>query len=211
MTEQVDDIPIDPNSELVAEPAPGYRWKHMILAVGLIVFGLWFAYDGWIRWPNENRRAEQVQRDKDKAQEEHDDAKVQELAKELEQLSRHSGTDLLIQKLLAFILPAGGIAWGIWTLRETRGVYRMTGGTLAVPGHPPITYDDIRRIDKRKWDRKGVAFVHYETGIPPQPGILKLDDFAYDRRATDAILERIERNVVPSTAPAPSPAARTSA
>src|SRR5438552_9148881 len=164
MTQQIDDIPIDPTTELVAEPAPGYRWKHMILSVGLIVFGLWFAYDGWVRWPNENARADQVQRDKEKANQEHDSAKVEQLAKELEQLSRHTPMDLLIQKLLALALPAAGLFWGIWTMRETRGVYHMTADTLEVPGHPPITYDDVRRIDKRKWDRKGVAFVHYEHG-----------------------------------------------
>src|SRR5438093_8726369 len=149
MTDQIDDIPTNPTAEIVAEPAPGYRWKHMILSVGLIIFGLWFAYDGWVRWPNENARAAQVQRDKDKANEEHDTAKVEQLAKELEQLSVHTQADLLIQKILALVLPAAGIFWGVWTIRETRGFYRMTADTLEVPGHPAITFDDIRRIDKR--------------------------------------------------------------
>src|SRR5439155_326764 len=83
----------------------------------------------------------------------------EQLAKELEQLSVHTQADLLIQKILALVLPAAGIFWGVWTIRETRGFYRMTADTLEVPGHPAITYDDIRRIDKRNWDRKGVAYV----------------------------------------------------
>ena len=72
---------------------------------------------------------------------------------------------------------------------------------LHVPGHPPITYDNVRRIDKRKWDRKGIAFIHYEHGNPPMPAVMKLDDFAYERKMTDAILARIEQNVIATPAP----------
>ncbi len=183
---------------LIADPDPGYRWKHLIMAVLMIAGGFWFGYDGWVRWPAENRHAGQVQRDLDAAKRERDQTKEDALAKELSQISKHTELDILIQKLLAFALPAFGLFWGGWTLWETRGHYEMAGETVHVPGHPPITCDDVRRIDKRKWDRKGVAYVHYEHGNPPKPGILKLDDFAYERTTTDAILERIERNVIPA-------------
>ena len=71
----------------------------------------------------------------------------------------------------------------------------MTADTLSVPGHPPISAEHIRRIDKRKWDRKGIAYLHYE--FDSKPGTIKLDDFAYDRLPTDQMLERVERNVLP--------------
>ena len=195
---QTDEIPAASGDEIIATPDTGYRWKHLIVAVVLIGVGGWFAYDGWIKWPNQNRRIEQIQRDKDDAQAKNDTAKVEELAKQLGSLKKHTDTDILIQKLLAFSLPAFGLFWGVWTLRETRGFYRMRGNTLEVPGHPPITYDNIRKIDKRKWDRKGIAFLHYEVGTPPQPGILKLDDFAYERKGTDEMLARIEKNLIVS-------------
>jgi hypothetical protein len=185
--------------DLIASPDPGYRWKHLIMSVLLVAGGLWFAYDGWIKWPNENRRADHIQRDKDAASSKGDKAENDRLAKELANISKHSDLDIAIQKLLACALPAAGLFWGVWTLYETRGQLRMIGDTLEVPGHPPISYDNIRRIDKRKWDRKGVAYLHYEHGIPPQTGVLKLDDFAYERKPTDEILERIERQVLPAT------------
>ena len=62
--------------------------------------------------------------------------KVEALAKELGDLNPHSEWDLFFQKFLAFTLPAFGLFWGVWTLKETRGVYRMSGNTLHVPGHP---------------------------------------------------------------------------
>ena len=194
--------------ELIAEPEPGYRWKHLIVAVAMIAFGLWFAYDGWKKWPEENRRIAQVQKEKEAASAANNTAEVERLAKELQELNYHTDMDLLIQKILAFTLPAFGIFWGAWTLKDTRGVYRMSGNTLYVPGHPPVTVDDIRRIDKRKWDKKGIAYLHYEVGQPPKAGILKLDDFAYERKPTDDMLERIEKNVLSSVPTQVAPATR---
>jgi hypothetical protein len=195
------------SDEIIAPPDTGYRWKHLIVAAVVIGVGGWFAYDGWIKWPNTNAKIVQIQKDKDAAQAANEPAKVEELAKQLGSLKHHTELDILIQKVLAFTCPAFGIFWGAWTLWETRGRYRMMRDTLEVPGHPPITYDNIRRIDKRKWDRKGIAYLHYETGQPPTPGVLKLDDFAYERRGTDAILDRIEKNVIPQgLAKTPPPA-----
>jgi hypothetical protein len=196
------------DDEIIAQPDAGYRWKHLIVSVAMIAFGLWFAYDGWKKWPDENVRITQVQKEKDAANAAGDSAKVEALAKELGDMEHHSEMDLAIQKALAIALPAFGLVWGIWTIKDTRGVYRMSGNTLHVPGHPPVTVDDIRRIDKRKWDKKGVAYLHYEIGQPPTAGILKLDDFAYERKPTDDMLERIEKNVMSSVATDVAPATR---
>ncbi len=194
--------------EIIAPPDARYRWKHLIVAIVLIAAGGWFAYDGWIKWPNDNRKIEQVQKDKEAASAAGDTAKVELLAKQLQDLSYHGPWDLLLQKFLAFTLPAFGIFWGAWTIKDTRGVYRMSGNTLEVPGHPPVTVDDIRRIDKRKWDKKGIAYLHYEIGQPPTSGVLKLDDFAYERKPVDEILERIEKNVMSSVTTEVAPATR---
>jgi hypothetical protein len=185
-----------PSDELIAEPETGYRWKHLITAALLFAGGCWFAYDGWVKWPAENARIVKIQADKTAAQATNRAPDVEALAAELSKLSHHTDADLLIQKLLAVVLPLFGLFWGIWTLKDTRGVYRLIGDTLEVPWHPPISIGTIRRIDKRKWDRKGIAYIHYELGQPPVAGICKLDDFAYDRTATDEILERIEKSVL---------------
>jgi len=194
--------------EIIAQPDAGYRWKHLIVSVAMIGFGLWFAYDGWKKWPEENARITQVQKEKDAANAAGDSTKVEALAKELGDLNFHTDMDLAIQKVLAIVLPAFGLFWGGWTIKDTRGVYRMSGNTLYIPGHPPVTVDDIRRIDKRKWDKKGIAFLHYEVGQPPTAGVLKLDDFSYERKPTDEILERIEKNVMSNVTTDVAPATR---
>src|SRR5215218_8582644 len=191
------------NREIIAEPDPGYRWKHLIMAVLMIAGGLWFAYDGWVKWPNENKLITKLQVDKEEANKANNQNEIDRIAKELTQHTPHPDMDLLFQKALAIALPLAGIAYGAWTMQATRGRYRLEGDTLYVPGHPPVSLQyDIRRIDKRKWDRKGIAYLHYQAGGPPaRSGIVKLDDFAYERKPTDEILERIERNVLPSDAP----------
>jgi hypothetical protein len=77
-----------------------------------------------------------------------------------------------------------------WSIHKSRGVYRLAGQTLSVPGHPDIQLDDITRIDKQKWDRKGIVYLYYTTQAG-QSGVIVLDDFIYDRPPTDEIYSRI--------------------
>lgn len=187
-----------PADEIIAEPDAGYRWKHLIVAVVAIAVGGWFAYDGWIGWPEQNRKADEVTKQFEAAQRSKDEKEIERLSLELKKYQKHNDASILLQKILAFACPAFGIWWGAWTIRDTRGQYRLANDTLEVPGHPPVTFNDIRRIDKRKWDKKGIAYLHYEIGQPPVAGVLKLDDFAYERKPVDDMLERVERNVLPS-------------
>ena len=115
-----------PADLLVAQPDPGYRWKHLIVSAALIALGCWFAYDGLVRWPAENDRIKQVEIDKDKATDSHDTAKMDELAKELSTLKRHSSVDLLLQ---------------VASWRHRTAVGRPVLGFMDPPRHPrPIPH-----------------------------------------------------------------------
>jgi hypothetical protein len=199
--------PIDEpaGDEIVASPEVGYRWKHLIMSLLMIAGGMWFAYDGWINWPNMNVKAAQVEKQLERAQRDKDDNKAAALSAELRKYEKHNDASILLQKILAFVLPGFGLIWGIWTIKDTRGQYRLAGETLYVPGHPPVTFDHIRRIDKRKFDRKGIAYLHYEDVRTSTQRVLKLDDFAYERKPTDDILELIERNLLSPGAAATLP------
>ena len=190
--------------EIVA-PADNYhRGKFILMSLGLIGFGLWFAYDGYIGWPKHNEQVRTVQRQIDDADRVKDEATASRLRVELSNMDGiHNNAALLLQKVLGWSLPPIGLALLIRTLYNSRGVYRLAGQTLHVPGHPPVPFDAIRRIDKRLWDRKGIAFVDYEldggagAGAAAKAGRLKLDDFVYKRDPTDAIFKRIENFVSP--------------
>src|SRR5687767_10599877 len=201
MTQDQAEVPAT-STEIVAPPATYYRWTRYVMAIMLIGGGLWFAYDGWIGWPGHNERLYAVQRERDAAEKAGDSTKVTQLNVKISKMNRHySGKDLLAQRALGAVLPPAGVALLIWTLYNSRGAYRLSGDTLHVPGHPPVPLSAIRRIDKRLWDRKGIAFIDYEldgaTGGSERSGQLKLDDFVYERKPTDEIYERIEHYVTP--------------
>src|SRR3954454_2382657 len=118
-----------PADEIIAEPDPGYRWKHLIMTVLMIAGGLWFAYDGWVKWPNENALIKKLQADKIAANNANNQVEIDRISKELTEHSPHTELDLAFQKVLAFSLPILGIAYGVWTWQTTRGRYRLEGNT----------------------------------------------------------------------------------
>ena len=195
MTEQIEETPTTPD-EIIAPPDAWYRMKHMVFSIVMIGLGFWFAYDGYIGWPGHNQRVHDVKVGIEQAQAKGENPK--ELKEELSKMREaYTETDILIQKLLAFSLPFAGLAYGIWTYRATRGRYRLAGHTLEIPGHNPIEMVDIQRIDKTRWDRKGIAVVAYMAHHPRRERSFKLDDFAYQRKPTDEIVDRIDAFLAP--------------
>lgn len=182
-----------PQRVIVAQPDFWYRVKRYIMVLALIAMGPWFGYDGWKGWPAENQKHDQLQQELATARKEHNDAKVDELNKNpLTSNAPHSELALQIQKVLAFLLPLLGIVMAVWTMRASRGVYRLDGDVLEVPGHPRVKLQDVVEIDRSRWDRKGIAAVYYSRPNGSK-GKLIIDDFIYEREPTDKIFERIEK------------------
>lgn len=165
---------------IVARAGRYYRNTRYVFCLGLIGMGLWFAYDGWVRYPREQA----MHRENPKTGKPHTD------------------TDIKLQKVLGTTLPPAGILFLGWTLYRSRGAYRLAGNVLSVPGHPDVPLDAIRAMDKSRWDRKGIACVDYEVDAPAgAAGRITLDDFIYERPPTDRIVERIEAHLSASTPP----------
>jgi hypothetical protein len=102
--------------------------------------------------------------------------------------------------VLSFALPVLALAMLLRTLYVTRGRYRLADDVLEVPGHPPVPLSAISQIDRRLWERKGIAMLDYELA-DGRRGRLKLDDYAYQRKPTDAIFARIEQSLMSAAAP----------
>ena len=194
----------DDADEIVAWPDKWYRGKRLIFAIGLIVLGGWFGYDGWVAWPAKNQEA---------------------IARGGVTKLPHSDLDIKIQKILAVTLPPLGLLWLGRIFYTSRGTYRLRGDTLSVPGHPAIPIDSITQIDLSRWERKGIAVIEYERSRGTGDGAtgdgsavidyersgrtarFVLDDFIYQRKPTDDILDRIKARVAPEEAAAATPEA----
>lgn len=165
-----------PQGDVVARASKEYRVKRYIMVALLVGWGLWSIYDGYVKYPNDNnaeiRKAEEKKEPKP------------------ERLP-HTDTDIFLNKLIGWVLPPVGLIVLAMALYNSRGEYRLRGQILNVPGHPPVPFDSIRSIDKTDWDKKGIAYVHYETANGTK-GKLRLDDFIYERTPTDEIFKRLE-------------------
>jgi hypothetical protein len=195
-TSQTEEIAAD-NNVIVAGPGRYYRNTRYIMLLVLVGMGIWFGYDGFVGWPKLNQQIASLQAEQLQAQRQGNQKLANEISQRLNQLGTpKTDWDLGLQKLLCFALPPLGIGLLIRALYNSRGEYRLEGTTLHVPGHPPVPFDNISEIDRRLWDKKGIAYASYDLGDGRQ-GTLRLDDFVYDRPPTDAIFERMEKHVNP--------------
>jgi hypothetical protein len=186
--------------DIVARAGKYYRVTRYIITAALIIMGLWFGYDGFYGWPAKNDKIREIDKQQQAALARGDQDEANRLTQEKNNVGTfHSDADLLLQKVLFFTLPPLGLALFARWMWISRGRYRLTADdVLHVPGHPPVPLDRITELDKRLWDRKGIAYVGYE-GPGGQQGKLKLDDFIYEREPTDAIYKRIEDYLAPAS------------
>lgn len=178
MTQTVTDTP-DPTAaadDIVARAGTYYRVTRYLFCAVLLAMGGWFAYDGFVTYPRQN----EIHR-----------LHVLDPQQNPQDAPARSAADIRLQKILGAVMPLAAIALLIRTLHHSRGVYRLSGDVLSVPGHPDVPLSAITQIDKSSWDRKGIAHLNYELPSGPK-GRLTLDDFVYDRPPTDRILEQIE-------------------
>lgn len=167
------------DAPIVARGGRYYRVTRYIFSAALIAMAAWFGYDGFVKYPRDNKLHY---------------LHVGDPAKYPQDYPQHDPTSIRLQKQLAAVLPFVAVGLLSWTLYNSRGAYRFAGDVLSVPGHPDVPLESITQIDKSKWDRKGIAYLDYAlpTG---QKGRMKLDDFVYDRPPTDRILEAIEKRL----------------
>jgi hypothetical protein len=172
------------NGEIVAYAGRYYRNARYIMAVICFALAGWFAYDGWVKYPTQNRVYDEMM-----------------LRGEKPDYTKHQDKDIDIQKTLASTLPLLGIGIIAWLLYNSRGSFRLAGDVLYAPGHPPVPLSAIREIDKTKFDKKGIAYLEYELetadGTKGDSGTIVVDDFVYQQEPMDNILKTIEAKVAP--------------
>lgn len=201
----------EPNSSassglVVAGPGKGYRIKFAIFALVMIAMGAWFGYDGYIGWPAQNDQLRALKVQRAEAINRNEQVRSAELLAQMKEINNgeeRTNKDLLIQKILAFSLPPLGLILAIRAFRNSRGEYRLENDVLTVPGHPPVPLVNVTEIDRRLWDRKGIAYINYDLGDGKQ-GTIRLDDYFHDRPPTDEIFKRVEEFVGGSATPTPN-------
>ena len=96
--------------------------------------------------------------------------------------------------MMAMMLPIGfycGIkfiaAGSQWIASDDEGVTTSSG--------EKVSYGAITKLNKIKWDKKGIAFVHYQSERGLQR--LVIDDWKFEREPTDQIFLDVEAHLTP--------------
>jgi hypothetical protein len=167
----------------VAATRGGYYRNARLLMVALMVgLGGWFIKDGFHSYPKANKDAEEKARTNGETEKFDKDGKF--IGK-----PEHSETDILLQKVLGLGMVPAGLGYLAFFLHRSRGAYRLDGYVISIPGHPPFRISEVQRVDKRLWDRKGIAILDYRNDAG-QSGSVTIDDFVYDRTPTDILYYR---------------------
>jgi hypothetical protein len=195
-----------PAADIVARAATYYRMTRYLIVAMLLGWGVWSIYDGFYKWPRDNRRYDEIASKMAEAQKAGRGDEQSKLAAELKNYKKHTDLDVNLNRLFGIVFPPLGIAMLAWSLYNSRGEIRLTtGDVLHAPGHPPVPLDNLSELERKLWDRKGIAFVKYEVPGSP-PAQIRLDDFVYERKPIDAIYDRIVAKFEP-----PGPTAEANA
>ena len=184
-----------------------YLIRMGIIALAGVGFALYCLYDGAIGYPNQRERAlkyQEIQKEKDEEGNtkplSERKAKWQAFAKEKGWSLKNPGepkteADFTGQFWMAGLAGSLGLLFGIRVLLASRRWIAADETGLSTSGGLQVPYDQIITFSKKLWRTKGIARVRYwQDGRQKR---LALDDYKYDRPATEAIVRRIESKITP--------------
>lgn len=183
-----------------ANISKGYIWRPGVIGAMALLFSGWFGYDGMVAYPLALEIQEaynQVVSDNpgdplEQARIWADHAKTQGWPTGVPK-SKIEKNDPFTQRVIAGITAPVGIYFlATFFLTRSRWVEADEQGLRTSSGLQ-TDYASVISIDKSRWQRKGIAVVHYDSG--GQSGRVLLDDWKFDRESTKRILEAIEERM----------------
>ena len=184
----------------------GWRVRLGGMAAMFVGFCAFFLYDGFVGYPKQREIHDQFvafsesHKDKNEVQilalwDEH--AAQNGLppsgkeGKEIKSMDKSDGS-ILTQKVLGFLLiPISAMMVLAWFQTFNRWVAVDENGVTSSAGQN-APWASMTKLDKLRWPKKGIAFLHYEDADKRIGQKILLDDFKFDRIATEQIVRAIE-------------------
>ncbi len=166
--------------------------------------GAWFLTDGYYFWPNEAERFEAYEGIKDslieegKAEDEESSSvrlAWQRYAKDQGYSSKvpkeRTDGDIREQRVIGWVICVGSALFAIWIAWNHRLSVRAEGEVVIGTNGKRVDLDSIVKIDRKKWDSKGIAYAIYESEGKQRR--LTLDDHKFE--GCEAIILEAERRI----------------
>ncbi len=172
--------------------------KYLFIAFACIAFGLYCLLDGIVLAPKKMPRSEAyAELEQDVADKTEKSKRWQEIVKERgwkngipEKTPKQLREYIVWQYVMASGCALVAVPLIIWYVR-TKGSW-IEGDEESVRGSwgPVVRFDSIEKIDKKKWEKKGIAKISYQTEGTSRQFVL--DDFKYQRKPMAEIMKLIE-------------------
>jgi len=148
--------------------------RYMIIAIGGLAFMLWGAYDAFVAFPKKLEMAHAFAEIKDQP-----DYENKWLA--LYEKNKDKGWTRAKPTLMKYFKTKG-----TWMESTDKGISTSWGKS--------VDFDQITKIDKRKWEKKGIAKVHFKDEVNTE-GVMVFDDFKYDRSTMSELMSMCEKGL----------------
>jgi hypothetical protein len=179
---------------IVCRTTPWYHKRRIAMLLLIFGFSAYFFYDWKIGYPRKREISETYVRLKDEGRE----AEYAKLAAENDWPRNpepktadewdHAITEQLVCGILA---AAGGAVMLFFYLRTVRGSLSADAVSFSTPDGRRVPFASAFRIDRRKWDHKGLAYVFYRDDKGREKRAV-IDDLIFG--GADQVLKRLEDN-----------------
>jgi hypothetical protein len=182
------------------------EWRNRMLFMFFMFFCMagWFLWDGYVAWPAEQERFVEFSQiaDEEIADGRAMDVEDVEIRLVWERHARAEGYpssipkertagDLSQQRWIGGVMMAGSLLFLGWILwNHTRSI-RVEGEMITGASGEEVHLDAIVSVDRRKWNKKGIAYGIYEKGGKQRR--LLLDDHKF--AGCEAIILEAERRI----------------
>ena len=187
-----------------AIPDSRFLLKYLLIGLACIAFALWAARDGFIQYPKDLPKAaawEELKADESLDDGQRDRA-YKSIAEENGWPSKRPGKtvhDIEQNIIWQYVFIAIGSLVGIpciaWYLVNKGTWVETTDSGLRNSKGDELDFDQITQFDKKKWEKKGIGILTYQSKQGEQKFVL--DDLKYERKTMDNIVRLVESNIAP--------------
>ena len=193
----------DSPAQLRAEVNPKFKYKFLLIGVIALCVGLYHFIDPIFVYPEMRPASEAYS--KLQSQLQGDDGALQRQWATMAQsngwpegIPKYSPDELTTNTIYSYFIGVlftfiAGLPC-LWTFMRCLGQWIETDESgIANAKGQKVSFDQISKIDKTKWEKKGIAKLLYSDGGKEKTFLV--DDLKFDRQTTDQIMEFIEEKV----------------
>ena len=178
-----------------------YLWRYLLVAISCLAFSSWFAYDGLIGYPLKVEMAREYEKLGKTLEADNLKAAWRKKVAEMnwpqvtpEDKADHIEESISQQYFWCILTALIGLP-ALYFFLTSRGQWvERTEHGLTTSWGQDVNFRDVKKIDKSKWAKKGIAKASYsENG---KERLFVFDDFKFDREPLGEMLFDLEQILV---------------